>query len=150
MIKGHADFIRSLDRFTEVTELIQEFEYVTDINSVSETIEKVKRLGLVVSPLNANIGDFENYNQNVGYGFTFVDVVNNNREEVLNSEDELLFLFRSLLDYYNYTHDVTLTISAIDLVNEDIGGKTTTSASATITVNTKSSASTWKKLIDNA
>ena len=150
MIKGHADFVRSLPSFVEAIELISGYEYVKDINAVVPTIEGVERLGMIVSPLSASLGDFANYNQSVAYGFTLIDYVNNTEDEVVNSEEELLFIFRGLLDYYNYNHNITLTISSIDMVNESNGGQTTTSASATITLNTKSSPTTWKKLIENA
>jgi len=144
MINSHKELVNEVLLFGEKMELVKKMEYLTDIESADQHINKIDRRGIVFGITALGFGD--DYNNTITYGFTIIDGCNDTLEEVLTSEEENLFVLSSLYDYLNYVADAEIDMN--NLQSDTLADKrgVSTSISGFFVMNVKRSPSYWKKM----
>jgi len=144
MINSHRELVSSVQNFGTKMDLIQETEYLTDINKGTERLMNMGHRGLLFSI--SSINHDEDYNTVLTYGFTIIDKVNDSVNEVVTSETENVFCVSALHDYLNHVVDGWLDLDNLQVNQEGTINGVLTSISGFFTVTTKRTASYWKKL----
>jgi hypothetical protein len=142
----HVDFIMKLKEFVNNFDLTTNFIYVTDTDNVGAEIERARGVTLVVSPLNTNLSDVENYNKTVSYGMTLVSKSGSSVWEVLNAEEDIMFIEESIMDYFNHLIGTDFNIANSDFAGGENGNGVTVTLSFTAEVLFKRRSTYWKGL----
>jgi len=143
----HKGVVLAVKKYKDKIDTLNEIVYSYDDVGVESAIEEIERLGLVFSVVDVQFTDGE-YNQIVKYGYTFVDKVGLDEDEVLNAEEEMLFIAGTLEDYLLIQHDIEAEFDTADMnaYKDSTSNQTEIILNGFFTVYMKKRPSVWSHL----
>ena len=147
----HKKVVLAIKEYKNKIDPLREVVYSFDDTSIEDAVNEIERLGLIFSIVDVQFADGD-YNQIVKYGYTFIDKVGLSEEEVLNAEEEMLFIAGTLEDYLLIVHDIEAEFEVADMnsFKDRDNEQTEIALDGFFTVYMKRRASAWSYLRANA
>ena len=144
MLNTHKGVVESLMVFGEKNDLISEFRYLTDAQHFEESLKSLKPRGLLIKLDNLLYDD--QYNAMHRYAFILVDKTQDNVDEVLNAEQENIFVLSTIEDYLNQVMEGDAYFENIVVNTAEAEGVTMVTLSGVLNFVVKRNPSYWKQM----
>ena len=144
MLNTHKGVVEALMVFGEENDFISEFKYLTDAQNFNDSLEALKPRGLLMK-LDNLLYD-EQYNAMHRYAFILADKTQNSVGEVLNAEQENIFVLSTIEDYLNQVMDGEAYFENIVVNTTESEGVTMATLSGVLNFVVKRNPSYWKQM----
>jgi len=101
----HKTLINAIKKFKEKIEPLNSVIYSYDASIMDRDVMESEKMAFIFSIIDAT-PSVDTYKQEIRYGFSLIDKVGLSEDEVINSEEELLFIVGALEDYLYVAHGI--------------------------------------------